>query len=60
MDVKVVGDVLAWWYERHAMFPCLSQMALDYLSIPGRFFSLFTFVTLPTYGIVLTATSVDV
>jgi hAT family C-terminal dimerisation region len=59
-DVEVVSDVLAWWYERRAMFPCLSRMALDYLSIPGRLFSLITFVTLPAYGIVLTATSVDV
>ena len=29
-------DTLAWWYEKRAMFPQLSRMALDYLSIPGE------------------------
>ncbi|TFK80198.1 HAT dimerization, partial [Polyporus arcularius HHB13444] len=26
---------LLWWRERRDIFPCLSRMALDYLSIPG-------------------------
>ena len=34
-DVEEVGDVLMWWQERRLMFPKLSTMALDYLSIPG-------------------------
>lgn len=37
-DLEYVVDVLAWWTERKAMYPQLSQMALDYLSIPGEFF----------------------
>ena len=37
-DVEKVGDVLAWWHEHRAMYPCLSRMALDYLTIPGEFF----------------------
>jgi hypothetical protein len=40
-DVDDVKDGLAWWYERRAMFPCLSRMARDYLSIPGEFSSFF-------------------
>jgi hAT family C-terminal dimerisation region len=35
-DPEHVIDVLKWWSERKNMFPCLSQMALDYLSIPGE------------------------
>jgi hypothetical protein len=31
-----VADVLTWWTERKSMYPCLSRMALDYLSIPGE------------------------
>jgi hypothetical protein len=27
------GDVLAWWHEHRAMYPCLSRMALNYLTI---------------------------
>lgn len=30
-----VDNVIKWWTERHAEYPCLSRMALDYLSIPG-------------------------
>ena len=33
--IEYIADVVAWWYEHHAIYPCLSQMALDYLSIPG-------------------------
>jgi hypothetical protein len=35
-DPELVKDVLVWWTERKGMFPCLSRMALDYLSIPGE------------------------
>jgi hypothetical protein len=28
-------DMLAWWASKKAVYPCLSRMALDYLSIPG-------------------------
>ena len=34
-DLEHVTDVLAWWYERRAIYPCLHRMALDYLTIPG-------------------------
>jgi hypothetical protein len=30
-----VKDVLPWWYEKRTVYPMLSRMALDYLSIPG-------------------------
>ena len=36
-DTEVVDDVLVWWWERRSMYPCLSRMGLDYLSIPGMF-----------------------
>ena len=35
-DVEDVKDGLMWWYERCMMFPHLSHMAHDYLSIPGE------------------------
>ena len=35
-DPEQVQDVLQWWLERKSMFPCLSRMALDYLTIPGE------------------------
>jgi hypothetical protein len=31
-----IKDVLAWWYEKCTVYPLLSRMALDYLSIPGE------------------------
>ena len=34
-DTEVVDKPLLWWWERRSMYPCLSRMALDYLSIPG-------------------------
>jgi hypothetical protein len=36
-DPEQVTDVLMWWHERRASFPCLSRMALDYLTIPGMY-----------------------
>lgn len=35
-DVEHVTNPLAWWYKWHAVYPCLSCMALDYLTIPGE------------------------
>ena len=32
-----VIDGLTWWYERQKIFPQLSRMAYDYLSIPSEF-----------------------
>ncbi|SJL03663.1 uncharacterized protein ARMOST_16509 [Armillaria ostoyae] len=34
-DPENVDDGLAWWNERRAMYPHLSRMALNYLSIPA-------------------------
>lgn len=34
-DTEETTDALRWWYERRAMFPALSRMALNYLTIPG-------------------------
>jgi hypothetical protein len=36
-DPEQVKDVLLWWHEHVSMYPCLSHMALDYLTIPGMF-----------------------
>ena len=36
-DPEFVEDVVAWWYEKHDIYPFLSQMALDYLTLPGKF-----------------------
>jgi hypothetical protein len=35
-----VTDALAWWYEHRDDYPRLHQMALDYLSIPGKLYYL--------------------
>lgn len=35
-DPEQVKDVLLWWHEHKAMYPRLSRMALDYLTIPGK------------------------
>lgn len=29
------GDTLKWWQDHSSLYPCLSHMALDYLTIPG-------------------------
>lgn len=36
-ETEVVDNPMLWWAERRAMYPGLSRMALDYLSIPGTF-----------------------
>ena len=36
-DCKLhINDGLLWWHELKHIYPCLSRMALDYLSIPGK------------------------
>jgi hypothetical protein len=57
LDPEDVTDALQWWHEHRTMYPHLLHMALDYLSIPGKF----KLQTL--YSLLLTcspATSVDV
>ncbi len=34
-----VTNALKWWHERRTIYPCLSRMALDYLSMPGKLLS---------------------
>lgn len=40
-DVVYVADPIAWWHERRALYPQLSRMALDFLTIPGMYFVFF-------------------
>jgi hAT family C-terminal dimerisation region len=35
-DPENISDPLLWWTRMQNVYPCLSQMALDYLSIPGK------------------------
>jgi hypothetical protein len=35
-DVEDVHDARSWWNGKKTMYPKLSRMALDYLSIPGQ------------------------
>lgn len=44
-DTEEVANPLLWWWERRSMYPCLSRMALDYLSIPGTSFFIQHFTT---------------
>lgn len=36
LKTETVTDLCAWWYERRSTYPCLSQMALNYHTIPGE------------------------
>jgi hAT family C-terminal dimerisation region len=36
-DPEHVKDTLAWWYEHQHVYPQLSRMARDYLTIPGKY-----------------------
>jgi len=36
-DPEMVTDALLWWYDKRQLYPTLSRMALDYLSVPGTF-----------------------
>jgi hypothetical protein len=33
--IEKVKDPIAWWWDHQKVYPRLSAMALDYLSIPG-------------------------
>jgi hypothetical protein len=35
-DPKHVSDVLTWWHKCKDVYPVLSRMAREYLSIPGK------------------------
>jgi len=57
-DPEMVKDVLLWWHEHKATYPHLSQMALDYFTIPGKLFIIYfrPFIM----NLVMIATSTDV
>ena len=38
LPVENVTDPLKWWFDKRRVYPNLSRMALDYLSIPGMYF----------------------
>ena len=38
-DPEHVTDPIAWWYKKRSAYPRLHRMALDYLTIPGKFFN---------------------
>ena len=46
--VKDVEDPRKWWFENRGSYPCLSRMARDFLTIPGKFF-LYLFAGLTIY-----------
>jgi hypothetical protein len=54
-----VNDGLLWWHERKHIYPRLSRMALDYLSIPGKL-SFFNVNGVTHLYILFAATSVHV
>jgi hAT family C-terminal dimerisation region len=54
-----VDDGLLWWYERKHVYPRLSRMAMDYLSIPGNL-SLYIVNRVTHFYILFAATSVHV
>ena len=49
-------DPLRWWADRQVIYPRLSRMARDYLSVPGKF----SFLLIIIFLIISLATSVDV
>ena len=56
-DPQAMDDVLMWWHEHSAMYSHLSQMALDYLTIPGESCS---FQLQGNFLVFIAAMSVDV
>jgi hAT family C-terminal dimerisation region len=49
-DPENVSDPLRWWVSKQNVYPYLSRMALDYLSIPGKslYAAYFTICMTPT------------
>ena len=35
VPLENVKDTIKWWWEKHNVYPWLSRMALNYLTIPG-------------------------
>jgi len=34
--IEKVSDLIAWWWDHRKVYPKLSAMAFDYLSVPGN------------------------
>ena len=34
--IEKVSDPIAWWWDHRKVYPKLSAMAFDYLSVPGN------------------------
>ena len=60
-NTEAVSDVLQWWNDRCSTHPHLSQMALDYLSIPGMLYVVYVVeMAADSFMSVVKATSIDV
>src|ERR1700692_2300957 len=57
--IEKVSDPIGWWWDHRKVYPKLSAMAFDYLSVPGKFY-LLRFVRLFTDGLWFLATSTAV
>jgi hypothetical protein len=57
--IEKVSDPIGWWWDHWKVYPKLSAMAFDYLSVPGKFY-LLRFVRLFTDGLWFLATSTAV
>jgi hypothetical protein len=57
-NVVYVADPIAWWHEHCTLYPQLSQMALNFLTIPGMCFIVHFLMFHHQYIII--ATSIDV
>ena len=47
LDMRVeknVKDPIQWWVEKQKLYPCLSCMVLDFLTIPGTLFRYITYI----------------
>jgi hypothetical protein len=44
LPVEPVSDPLKWWNDNCHMYPSLSRMALDYLSVPGTSMCFFFYI----------------
>jgi hypothetical protein len=36
-DPEHVKDAVKWWFDRRTIYPRLSRMAMDYLTIPRKY-----------------------
>ena len=35
LPIEWVSNPMAWWWDHCHIYPCLSSMAFDFLSVPG-------------------------